>query len=59
MNSNNVSFFDKVYIIVKKIPHGKVTTVGRIMRPGTFHSGSTTHGDSMRSPPAAEPMPDS
>ena len=32
MNSNNVSFFDKVYIIVKKIPHGKVTTYGLIAR---------------------------
>ena len=32
MNSNNVSFFDKVYTIVRKIPHGKVTTYGLIAR---------------------------
>ena len=32
MNSINESFFDKVYIIVRKIPHGKVTTYGLIAR---------------------------
>ncbi len=32
MNSTNESFFDKVYIIVRKIPHGKVTTYGLIAR---------------------------
>ena len=32
MNSINESFFDKVYTIVRKIPHGKVTTYGLIAR---------------------------
>ena len=32
MNSRNESFFNKVYTIVKKIPHGKVTTYGLIAR---------------------------
>ena len=32
MNARNDSFFDKVYIIVKKIPYGKVTTYGLIAR---------------------------
>ena len=32
MNSRKESFFDKVYAIVKKIPHGKVTTYGLIAR---------------------------
>ena len=32
MNSKKESFFDKVYTIVKKIPHGKVTTYGLIAR---------------------------
>ena len=32
MNSTNESFFDKVYTIVRKIPHGKVTTYGLIAR---------------------------
>ena len=32
MNSINESFFDKVYTIVRKIPHGRVTTYGLIAR---------------------------
>ncbi|MAU25401.1 MAG: MGMT family protein [Flavobacteriales bacterium] len=32
MNSINESFFDKVYTIVRKIPHGRVTTYGLIAK---------------------------
>ncbi len=32
MKSRNKSFFEKVYVIVKEIPFGKVTTYGLIAR---------------------------
>tara|TARA_B100000427_G_scaffold327756_1_gene339236 strand:+ start:2273 stop:2602 length:330 start_codon:yes stop_codon:yes gene_type:complete len=39
MDTNNKSFFERVYKVVKKIPHGKVTTYGLIANHlGAFKS---------------------
>ena len=39
MDTNNKSFFERVYKVVKKIPYGKVTTYGLIANHlGTFKS---------------------
>ena len=39
MDINNKSFFERVYKVVKKIPHGKVTTYGLIANHlGAFKS---------------------
>ena len=42
--NNNKDFFDKVYLVVKKIPKGKVTTYGAIAEACGIKSAARTVG---------------
>jgi methylated-DNA-protein-cysteine methyltransferase-like protein len=57
MIEKDVNFFSKVYEIVKKIPHGKVTTYGAIAEKLGIRSSARMVGWALNSDKLNEEMP--
>ena len=51
------NFFERVYLIVRQIPHGQVTSYGAIARMLGYPRGARTVGWALHSLPAASDVP--